>query len=131
MTATDNEAANECYYRTADACHGERWTCAGCNEKFCQTHFHVTDKGRNVECVACERRRAEAPAPMPLPNHFFENVPRHCDVELRGTSGTQYYVATINGVEGVVVMDGQHQHMQQKKLDRMVVVTKRRKANGQ
>lgn len=45
----------ECYFNDgALGCQGDLWQCKTCGEWFCQTHFHVTDKGRNVECVACE-----------------------------------------------------------------------------
>lgn len=47
---------DRCYYDN-ELCEGELWECESCNEEYCQTHFHVTDKGYNVECVACERER--------------------------------------------------------------------------
>jgi hypothetical protein len=42
-----------CYFATED-CHGELWTCETCGERFCQYHWHQTDKGTNVECAGCE-----------------------------------------------------------------------------
>ncbi len=42
-----------CYF-DSDECAGDLWQCQTCGEWFCQTHFHVTAKGRNVECVAFE-----------------------------------------------------------------------------
>lgn len=45
-----------CYHDTPE-CKGELWQCQTCGELFCQTHWHETSKGRNVECVACERQR--------------------------------------------------------------------------
>lgn len=47
-----------CYYDTP-LCKGSFWQCQTCGEWFCGFHFHVTDKGRNVECVVCERKRKE------------------------------------------------------------------------
>jgi hypothetical protein len=47
-----------CYYDN-DKCHGELWQCETCEEWFCEEHNHVTSKGTNVECVACERARIE------------------------------------------------------------------------
>lgn len=54
-------AHDTCYYATPD-CEGDLWTCQSCGEQFCQTHWHQTDKGTNVECVACERVRREQQA---------------------------------------------------------------------
>lgn len=48
----------KCYYDNSQ-CAGHLWQCQTCREWFCQTHSHVTDKGNNVECVACERERNE------------------------------------------------------------------------
>lgn len=48
-----------CYYGEP-ACHGRLWTCRTCKNKYCQLHWHETSKGRNVECVVCERERKEA-----------------------------------------------------------------------
>ena len=48
----------KCYYDN-ELCEGELWQCQTCEEHYCQTHFHQTDKGENVECVACERERLE------------------------------------------------------------------------
>jgi len=45
-----------CYYNN-ELCRGELWKCRSCGEMFCQTHWHITSKGRNVECVACEGKR--------------------------------------------------------------------------
>jgi hypothetical protein len=47
-----------CYYDN-DLCEGELWVCDSCKEEYCQTHWHVTELGKNVECVACERERLE------------------------------------------------------------------------
>lgn len=47
-----------CYYRE-EACYGELWKCQTCQEEYCEHHSHSTSKGSNVECVACERHRAE------------------------------------------------------------------------
>jgi len=46
-----------CYYNETSFCHGRLWTCKTCGEKFCAEHWHETDKGLKVECVACEYDR--------------------------------------------------------------------------
>ncbi len=33
------------------------WECGTCGEMFCQTHWHETMLGKNVECSTCERKR--------------------------------------------------------------------------
>lgn len=48
-----------CYYGS-EICAGRLWTCKTCGERYCQTHWHETSKGQNVECVACERERIDA-----------------------------------------------------------------------
>ena len=63
---------------------------------------------------------------MPAKNHFFENLPKNCHVEERGIGKNSYYVAIIDGVEGVVIMDGQKQAAQQYALDKMVKATKQK-----
>lgn len=50
---------SDCYYDN-QLCEGELWECQTCEQHYCQAHFHQTDKGENVECVACERERLEA-----------------------------------------------------------------------
>ena len=47
---------DQCYYKE-DCCDGELWECETCHEHYCEVHWHETDLGRNVECVACERER--------------------------------------------------------------------------
>lgn len=49
---------NDCYFGEDD-CQGQLWTCQTCGDRFCETHFHVTAKGRNVECCACEYNAAD------------------------------------------------------------------------
>jgi hypothetical protein len=56
---TKQEAVEGCYYGDADVCDGELWECETCHQQYCESHYHETDKGRNVECVACERERKE------------------------------------------------------------------------
>jgi hypothetical protein len=56
------DASGECYYGDAKVCRGETWQCETCREYFCETHWHKTSKGMNVECVACERIREEKEA---------------------------------------------------------------------
>ena len=48
---------NDCYYGDPVVCEGDTWACLTCGESFCEAHGHTTDKGVNVECVACERER--------------------------------------------------------------------------
>lgn len=47
-----------CYFDT-EHCEGDLWECKTCGEKFCQYHSHVTEKGKNVECCACEYNRED------------------------------------------------------------------------
>lgn len=51
-----------CYYDDPAVCEGELWECETCHENYCQTHWHETDLGTNVECVACERERTDGAA---------------------------------------------------------------------
>lgn len=51
----------KCYYNN-ELCAGVLWECSTCGESFCQTHWHQTDLGYEVECVACERERLELAA---------------------------------------------------------------------
>ncbi len=37
----------------------ETWECLTCGEVFCETHWHFTSEGTNVECTDCERAREE------------------------------------------------------------------------
>ncbi len=55
----EDESGAGCYYGES-VCQGELWTCETCNGEYCQTHWHQTSKGTNVECVACERERLDA-----------------------------------------------------------------------
>jgi hypothetical protein len=50
----------KCYYDN-ELCDYEQglWQCQTCKEWFCFAHSHTTEKGKNVECVACERARVE------------------------------------------------------------------------
>lgn len=52
-------ASEYCYYADPFVCDGESWECLTCHEHYCQAHYHQTDKGVNVECVACERNRMD------------------------------------------------------------------------
>jgi len=49
-------ASDKCYYDN-ELCDGELWLCQSCGESFCHTHWHETDLGYKVECVACEHER--------------------------------------------------------------------------
>lgn len=55
----DDAAHRHCYYHDDKVCEGKVWECETCHEFFCNAHSHTTDKGNNVECVACERVRNE------------------------------------------------------------------------
>lgn len=55
----EDSVRGTCYFGTPE-CEGELWECETCGEWFCELHFHETSKGRNVECVGCERERKEA-----------------------------------------------------------------------
>jgi hypothetical protein len=50
---------DECYYGDPGVCSGDLWECKTCGNRYCETHNHVTSKGANVECVACERERKD------------------------------------------------------------------------
>lgn len=50
--------AAQCYYRSEE-CSKVFWTCKSCGEDFCETHFHYTSLGKNVECRVCEIKRLE------------------------------------------------------------------------
>lgn len=63
--------------------------------------------------------------PMPTKNIMFNELTPKTPVELRGETN-QYWVATIDGQEGVVIMDGQHQRDQQRTLTQMTHDTKMR-----
>jgi hypothetical protein len=58
-TTTRSKGDESCYYAN-DTCEGETWQCLGCQEHYCQAHSHVSAKGHNKECVACERERKDA-----------------------------------------------------------------------
>ena len=59
----------ECYYRD-ESCAGELWECLTCGEFFCQTHWHRTTKGENVECCACEYNRDDFERDYGQANHM-------------------------------------------------------------
>lgn len=50
----EDGAWEECYYADPNTCRGEVWQCKTCKEWYCNEHWHETELGRNVECVACE-----------------------------------------------------------------------------
>lgn len=58
-TPTRSNGDESCYYAN-DTCEGDTWQCQTCKEHYCQTHSHVSSKGHNTECVACERERKDA-----------------------------------------------------------------------
>lgn len=58
-TTTRSSGGDACYYAN-EACEGDTWQCETCGEHYCQAHSHVTDRGHNKECVACERERKDA-----------------------------------------------------------------------
>jgi len=55
----DSVPEEVCYFDTPE-CGGELWECQTCGEWFCQTHWHQTSKGYNVECAGCEYGREQA-----------------------------------------------------------------------
>jgi hypothetical protein len=57
--ATRLEAIDNCYYAEPSVCDGELWECQTCHNQYCESHWHETDLGEKVECVACERERKE------------------------------------------------------------------------
>lgn len=60
MTRTTRSSGGDACYYDNEKCEGETWECGTCGETFCTTHSHATEKGHNVECVACERERLDA-----------------------------------------------------------------------
>ena len=51
-----------CYYGT-DQCGDEVWQCQTCKEWYCkELHWHETQVGYCVECVACEEKRIDEEA---------------------------------------------------------------------
>jgi hypothetical protein len=56
---TKEIAVENCYYGNPDVCNGDLWQCETCKNFYCQEHNHETDKGQNVECVACEYQRRQ------------------------------------------------------------------------
>ena len=46
-----------CYYGCVRYHIDELWQCQTCRERYCYDHWHETDLGHCVECVACERVR--------------------------------------------------------------------------
>jgi len=58
-TTPSTSRSDACYYAN-ETCGGDSWQCSSCREFFCQNHSHVTEKGHNKECVACERERKDA-----------------------------------------------------------------------
>lgn len=51
--------AIKCYYDDPSYCSNKLWQCQYCGEWYCTNHGHVTEKGTNVECAACEYERKE------------------------------------------------------------------------
>ena len=47
---------DECHF-VNELCIGRLWKCETCGELFCETHWHQTSKGKNVECSGCEGKR--------------------------------------------------------------------------
>ncbi len=58
-TTSGTRTTETCYHGDA-SCGGDSWTCLSCKRKFCERHFHVSDKGYNVECSDCHRERIDA-----------------------------------------------------------------------
>jgi hypothetical protein len=84
------------------------------------------DHGRNPEVIPVGPGTG-----MPAKNYHCGQIEKdRTDVELRGHRGSQYYVATLHGVEGVVTMDGQARHEQQQFLDKCCAATLARRAQG-
>lgn len=86
--------ADTCYYSAQpgsahldaveEICEGELWECQTCGEQYCQTHWHETELGRNVECVACERARKDAAKQDEAQLVYKqETVPELCGLPLR------------------------------------------------
>ncbi len=69
----------------------------------------------------------EKPPTMPTKNYWFEQLPKECDVEERSSGKNSYYVAIIEGVEGVVCWSTNTHPNAQTKLDKMVKDTLQRR----
>lgn len=73
-----------------------------------------TDKGGKME--------------TPSANHWFEQLPAGCDVVEKRVGKNSLYVATVDGVPGVVCWSINTHPNAQRKLDEMVALTLRRKS---
>ncbi len=65
---------------------------------------------------------------MPVKNIMFSQLKENTDVTFEATKNGKngYWVAVIDGECGVVIMDGQHQEKQEKRLEELVRHTKMR-----
>lgn len=79
---------SECYYKTPQ-CEGPLWTCETCGETFCEVHFHETDKGRNTECVACERQRKDQPMSNAVEDLCFNDVVARLTEKVQAMNGEE------------------------------------------
>lgn len=68
---------------------------------------------------------------LPEKNYFFENLPSNCDVEERQCGRNSAFVATVNGVEGVVSWSGQDALKAHETLARMTLATLKRKRKAE
>ena len=60
----------QCYYGT-DECGDDLWQCQTCKEWFCkELHWHETQLGYCVECVACEEDRIDQEAAESEPTEY-------------------------------------------------------------
>lgn len=55
----NSRAIHGCYYGDPTYCEGKLWCCRTCRQTYCEGHYHENEKGKNVECVACEHTRYE------------------------------------------------------------------------
>lgn len=51
--------SRQCVFHAHGGCSGPLWRCQTCLRSFCQTHYHTSQAGRNVECRACHEQRVD------------------------------------------------------------------------
>lgn len=112
----------QCYYSSGsqgNLCQGALWECRTCGEIFCQAHFHETDLGYNIECVACETERLvreEEESLKPRASVLVADLLRLYDVEgcfgLEGIGDT-YAAETAAQAAAVELAKGFADYMEQ------------------
>ena len=76
----------QCYYgcQEPEDRPDELWQCGTCHEWYCYDHWHETDLGYCIECVACERIRKEAEEDKMDEEKTYTVTFKGCTVEVCG-----------------------------------------------